>query len=64
MVAPGGNSTTKWQSHKMRCLPFFRSKEPREVTEHPPKGRLPKSTCLKQTVLGPRLYVVAAKVLW
>lgn len=63
MVEPGGNSTTRWQSHRTKCPPFLGSNEPRAVTAHHPKGKLAKSVCLKHAVCGPKLYVVAAKML-
>lgn len=62
-VEPGGNSMTRWQSHRTKCPPRVGSKLPSDVMEHQPKGRLALSLCLKQEVLGPRLKVAAAQTL-
>ena len=62
-VEPGGNSMTRPHSQRIRWPPFLGSKSPNAVTAHMPKGRLEKSVCLKQTVRGPKLYVVAANTL-
>jgi hypothetical protein len=63
IVEPGGNSMTRPHSQRIRWPPFLGSKSPNAVTAHMPKGRLEKSVCLKQTVRGPKLYVVAANTL-
>ena len=61
IVEPGGNSMTRLHSQRMRWPPFLGSKFPNAATVHMPKARLAKSVCLKQTVRGLKLYVVAAK---
>ena len=61
MVEPGGKVMTSFSSQRMRCPPRVGSKSPREVIAHQPNGRLLKSLCLKQTVLGPKLIVAAAQ---
>lgn len=63
MVDPGGNSMARPHSQRMRWPPFLGSKFPSAVTAHMPKARFSESLCLKHTVRGPRLYVVAAKTL-
>ena len=62
-VEPGRNSMTRLHSQRIRWPPFLGSKSPNAVTAHMPKGRLEKSVCLKQTVQGPRLYMVAVNTL-
>ena len=57
IVDPGGNSITSWRSQSTRWPPRLGSKEPREVMEHQPLGRLPGSVCLNETVEGPKLKV-------
>ena len=63
IVEPGRNSMIKPHSQRMRWLPFLGSKSPNAVTVHIPNGRLAKLVCLKQTVRGPKLYVLAANML-
>jgi len=61
MVEPDGKVITSLSSQRMRCPPRAGSKSPKEVMAHQPNGRLLKSLCLKQTVLRPKLIVVAAQ---
>ena len=63
IVEPGGNLMIKPHSQRMRWLPFLGLKSPNAVTVHILNGRLVKSVCLKQTVRGPKLYVLAANTL-
>ena len=63
IVEPGGNSMTRWRSHNTRCPPRLKSKLPRAVIAHQPKGRFPESVWSKHTVKGPRLKVQHANTL-
>ena len=63
-VAPGGNSTTIFISHSIRCPPLAGLKSPSAVMAHQPYAKLAASLCLRHTVLGPRLNVAAGHMLF
>ncbi len=63
IVEPTGNCITSSKSCRTRCPPNSESYSPIAVMAQYPNAKLAKSTCRKQAVFGPKLYVTAVKML-